>query len=102
MLEAQIETGIPNWYFRIQKRGNKMNIIMHRDMFEFSLVVDASDFQQCINTLYLMEDDETEEINSDVRRNAVPVQSLQQYRIPVADSQMESNEVAVHVVADQT
>ena len=57
MLQVQIETGLPNWYFRVQRQGGRLNIIMHRDMIEFSLVVPENDFREAINYLCLLEED---------------------------------------------
>lgn len=56
MLQVQIETGVPNWYFRIQRNKGKLNIIMHRDVIEFSLVVNKKDFRDALNTLCLLEE----------------------------------------------
>jgi len=57
MLQVQIHTQNPNWYFVIQRKGGQLNVIMHRDMFDFSLIVDENDFREAVNTLCLLEED---------------------------------------------
>ena len=60
--EVTIETGIPNYTFLIQKAGDKLNVVMKRDMLSFSMVVNATDFQSAINALIITDNMENEHV----------------------------------------